>query len=94
VDRFGNLVTNLTRRDVDAILAAFGGDPTEVVVVVEGFVLPLVRTYADVTEGEACAMMGSAQRLEVAVNGGSASRLLGATRGASIRVRSASPERA
>src|SRR5688572_29785189 len=45
VDRFGNLTTNLTRRDLEEILAVFDGDPAEVVVVVEGAVLPLVRTY-------------------------------------------------
>ena len=35
--------------------------------VVEGAVLPLVRTYSDVAEGEACALLGSSRRLEVAV---------------------------
>ncbi len=90
VDRFGNLVTNVTTRDLDGILSGYGGDPTEVVVIVEGNVLPLVRTYADVSEGEACAMVGSARRLEVAVNGGSAARILGAARGAMILIRGVS----
>jgi len=91
VDRFGNLVTNVGAPDVDEILRRFDGDPTEVVVVVEGAVLPLARTYSDVPEGEACALLGSARRLEVAVHGGSASRLLGAAKGAVIRIRAASP---
>ena len=62
----------------------------ELVVVVEGAVLPLVRTYSDVGEGEACAVLGSSGRLEVSVNLGSAARQLGAARGAPVRVRKAS----
>jgi len=89
VDRFGNLTTNVSDRDLSEILSHFGGDPTEVVVVVEGAVLPLVRTYGDVTEGEPCALVGSGRRLEVAVNGGNAARILGAGRGASVRIRAA-----
>ena len=87
VDRFGNLTTNLTSAQLDAILAPVDGDPTEIVVVVEGVVLPYVRTYSDVPEGEACALMGSSGRLEVAVSRGNASRLLGALKGTAVRVR-------
>lgn len=91
VDRFGNLVTNIGARELVGILGAVGDDPTELVVEVEGAVLPLVRTYAEVPEGEACALVGSSGRLEVAVREGSASRLLGAARGARVRVRRAGP---
>ncbi len=88
-DRFGNLTTNVSERDLREILSHFGGDPTEVVVVVEGAVLPLVRAYADVPEGEPCALLGSSHRLEIAIHGRSASRLLGAARGAAVRIRAA-----
>src|SRR5438132_1054377 len=87
VDRFGNLITNFTQEDLEAALATVNGDPTELVVVVEGMVLPLVRTYSDVCEGEACAVAGSTGRLEVSINRGSAARQLGAARGAPVRVR-------
>lgn len=87
VDRFGNLTTNLTRTQLEEILATVGGDPTEIVVVVEGIVLPVVRTYADLPEGEACALVGSSERLEVAVHRGNASRVLGAGKGAPVRIR-------
>jgi S-adenosylmethionine hydrolase len=87
VDRFGNLTTSVTRPHLDAILETVGGDPTELVVLVEGVVLPFVRTYADIAEGEACALVGSSGRLEIAVHRGNASRVLGATRGAPVRVR-------
>jgi len=89
VDRFGNLTTNLRRQELEGILASLGGDPTGVAVVVGEKVLPLVRTYADVHEGEPCALLGSSDRLEIAVNRGSAERLLGASRGGRIRVRRA-----
>jgi hypothetical protein len=87
VDGFGNLTTNLSGQDLAGILKALDGDPTRVVVVVEGVVLPLVRTYADVAEGEPCALMGSSGRLEIAVHRDSAARLLGAPRGAPVRLR-------
>jgi len=90
VDRFGNLITNFTQEDLDVALATVNGDPTELVVTVEGMVLPLVRTYSDVCEGEACALAGSSGRLEVSVNRGSAARQLGAARGAPVRVRKVS----
>jgi S-adenosylmethionine hydrolase len=89
VDRFGNLVSAFSSLDVDGILTTAGGDPTELVVVVEGAVMPLVRSFSDVAEGEPCAYLGSSRRLEIAVNRGSASRVLGAGRGASVRVRRA-----
>jgi S-adenosylmethionine hydrolase len=91
VDRFGNLITNLLQRDLDGILAAVENDFRDVVVVVEGEILPLARTYADVPEGEGCALMGSSGRLEVAVHRGNASRLLGASAGAPVRVRAVGP---
>ena len=87
VDRFGNLVTNLTRRDLEAIAALTPGGLSEVVVTVEGATLPLARTYSDVPEGEGCALLGSSGRLEISVHGGSASRGLGAGQGAPVLVR-------
>jgi len=89
VDGFGNLTTNLSREGLAEILSTLGDDPTRVVVIVEGIVLPLVRTYADVAEGEPCALMGSSGRLEIAVHRDSAARLLGAPKGAPVRLRAA-----
>ncbi len=87
VDTFGNLTTSFTGADLDRILEVVSGDSTEVVVVVEGKVIPMVRAYAEVAEGEALALLGSSGRLEVAVNCGSAASILGARRGAPVRVR-------
>lgn len=87
VDRFGNLTTNCHERELQSILGTVGGDPSSIIVVVEGVVLPFVRTYADLPEGEGCALLGSSRRLEVAVNRGSAARRLGAGKGAPVRIR-------
>lgn len=87
VDRFGNLTTTMSQRQLDEILAHVGGDPTQIVVVVEGVVLPFVRSYFDLPEGEGCALLGSSGRLEVAVNRGNASRVMGAAKGAPVWVR-------
>ena len=86
VDRFGNLTTNMDAAKLDRIAHSRGADG-QVVVKVEGAVLPLAHTYSDVPPGEACALLGSSGLLEVAVNQGDASRLLGAGRGAPVRVR-------
>jgi hypothetical protein len=87
VDRFGNLTTNMTQRDFEKLLAQVSGDPTQIVVVVEGMVLPYVRSYSDLPEGEGCALMGSAGRIEVAIHRGSAARVMGATKGSPVRLR-------
>jgi S-adenosylmethionine hydrolase len=89
VDRFGNLTTTLTEAQLQEVLAGADGDPNGFVVAVEGVVMPLARAYADVAEGEPCALVGSSGRLEIAVHKGNASRLLGAGRGAPVAVRKA-----
>lgn len=88
IDRFGNLTTSLRRGD----LQAFGDALSDLVVVVEGFRLPLARTYADVAVGEACAVVGSSGRLEIAVNQGHAARELGIGVGALVRAVLPEPE--
>ncbi len=74
VDRFGNLITNLTAR----------GDG---VVEIAGKLLRIVRTYGEVTEGELLALVGSHGLIEVAVRGGSAARTLGVGRGEPVTLR-------
>ena len=90
VDRFGNLITNWRRKDVDAILATVENDRNGLVVVLGNHVLPLAVTYADVAEGEACALLGSSGRLEIAINRGSAALALGAGSGFPVRLRAVS----
>jgi len=77
VDRFGNLVTNLR----GAGLERWAGSSPVTVRVGRRRIHGLVRTYADVVPGAACALTGSTGRLEVAVNGGHAGQVLHAHRG-------------
>jgi S-adenosylmethionine hydrolase len=90
VDRFGNLVTNIDR----AMLEAAG--PVRLLSVRVGDAgaepaLAIVGAYADVAAGELCALVGSTNHLEIAVNGASAASRLGAARGTRVHVR-ANPE--
>jgi S-adenosyl-L-methionine hydrolase (adenosine-forming) len=86
VDRFGNLTTNVSALEFETVLASLEGDPTRVVVRVGDAVLPVVNTYSEIPEGEACALLGSSGRLEVAVNRGSAARSLGSGKGSLVRI--------
>ena len=83
VDRFGNLITNIDRRRFEQ---AAGGN--RVVVDAAGHPVPdLVETYADAQPGSICALFGSGDLLEIAVNGASAAASLGLARGARVSVR-------
>jgi S-adenosyl-L-methionine hydrolase (adenosine-forming) len=82
VDRFGNLITNIDR-------ASLGGLPGVVSIGIGGrHVEGIVAAYAAVRHGTLCAVVGSTDRLEIAVNGASASELLSLGRGAPVRLRS------
>lgn len=85
-DRFGNLTTSLREVDLAALGEVAAG---RIEVRAGGRVLPFVRTYADVAEGEPCALVGSGGRLEIAVNRGRADRLLALEEGAAVVVRPA-----
>ena len=77
VDRFGNLVTSIPAEAVDGL------DPGTTVRVA-GRAVPLVGTYADLAPGRAGALVGSRNRLEIAVREGSAAATLGARRGTPV----------
>jgi S-adenosylmethionine hydrolase len=82
VDRFGNLVTNIDRRLFDQFRQEGG-----IEISVNGTsVERLVATYAEAAQGTLCALFGSTDHLEVAVNGGSAATALGLGRGAAVRI--------
>lgn len=82
VDRFGNLITNIDRRsferfaETSRIAIAAGRHSVEKV----------VATYAESEAGAVCALFGSSEHLEIAVNGGSAADRLGLSRGARITI--------
>lgn len=83
VDRFGNLITNIDRRTFEQL--ANGGAIT--VRAGEHDIGRVVGTYAEAPAGEACALFGSTDHLEIAVNAGDAAAQLALSRGAAVTVR-------
>ncbi len=85
IDRFGNLVTDVTRDD----LARFRRDfrTRSLSVTIGDRAVRLRRSYAGVPPGAALAIVNSADVLELAVNQGSAAAVLGIDRGATVTVR-------
>ena len=84
VDRFGNLITSIAADAVEQL----GG---EVSILISGRRLPLVGTYADLPRGGAGALIGSSNRLEVAVREGNAAAVLKARRGTPVAVSPTKP---
>jgi S-adenosylmethionine hydrolase len=82
VDRFGNLVTNVDRRTFDRFAGAGGID----IAAGPHAVAKVVATSAEADPGEVCALFGSTEHLEIAVNGGSAAGRLQLERGAGVTV--------
>lgn len=82
IDRFGNIITNVHRRLVGIDDEVFIKRKNELVRVGK-----LVETYADVPAGKHAALIGSRNRLEIAVNGGDARKHFGAVMGDEILVK-------
>lgn len=78
VDRFGNLITNLTAAEVP---------PYATIEIEESSLGPLCTTFGDVAAGTAIAYLGSGGRIEIAVRGGSAARRFGIGTGGMVRAR-------
>ena len=82
VDRFGNLVTNIDRKLFDKFAHSNG-------IVISAATHPIgrvVATYGDVGPDDVCALFGSSDHLEIAVNGGSAAERLALARGAPVTI--------
>lgn len=83
IDRFGNLVTNITRSYFEQ-----AGLDARATVEVKGLTIGgLVATYADASPGQLCALFGSSGHLEIAAAGSSAASALGTPRGTTVHVR-------
>jgi S-adenosylmethionine hydrolase len=82
VDRFGNLVTNISRQAWEEAVA----DRTATVRLNQEAVGSLVASYSDVGIGEPCALFGSTDCLEIAVREGHAGCRLSAGPGALVEV--------
>lgn len=83
VDRFGNLVTNIDRKLFDKFTHSNGIE----ISAATHRIGRVVATYADASANEVCALFGSTDHLEIAVNAGSASDQLSLTRGAPVTIR-------
>jgi S-adenosyl-L-methionine hydrolase (adenosine-forming) len=79
VDRFGNLITNIDQAAIEKL------GPVSVTIG-SRLLARVVSTYADAPAGELCALVGSSDHLEIAVNGGSAAETLGLGRGAAVHL--------
>ena len=83
VDRFGNLISNVDHRTFSQL----AGSSAVAITVGDRDVPRLVSTYAEAPAGEPCALFGSTDHLEIAVNSGDAAAALGLGRGAKVGVR-------
>jgi S-adenosylmethionine hydrolase len=80
VDSFGNLITNINQSQ----LAAERGSLC--VLIAGRRIAGVSRCYSDCPPGTLLALIGSSGRLEIAVNSGSAAKLLSAGAGTEVRV--------
>lgn len=84
VDRFGNLVTNITPLDAPAL---FAEPPAAFKMVVGNREITTMRkTYAEGDRGEVFGVLGSMGFLEIAANRGAAAQITGAGKGTEITV--------
>ena len=86
-DRFGNLMTNICENVFQEILTTYKG---RLEILVAGKALSGVyKTYAEAPDQALIALVGSRGYLEIAVAGGSAGEVLGASRGTKVLIRQA-----
>ena len=69
------------------VIHGANGDLTEMVGDVNRVIVPVVTTFGDVPEDDACVYLGSAGRIEVAVNLGSAAERFDARIGSSVKLK-------
>ncbi len=81
IDRYGNLITNITSKMIKNL------ESKNVKIYAGTFIINgVVKTFADVDEGEPVAFIGSSGMLEISINKGNASELLGINKGAPVTV--------
>jgi S-adenosylmethionine hydrolase len=85
VDRFGNLITNITPQDAPQLFAATP-PPFKIAVGTKTQATRMCASYAEGSPGEVFGILGSMGFLEVASNRGSAYQLVGAGKGSEVNV--------
>jgi S-adenosylmethionine hydrolase len=84
VDRFGNLVTNITPNDVPAI---FEATPAPFKITIGKREVTTIRTnYAEAAPGEVFAIIGSMGYLEISSNRAPAAQLVGSGKGTEVTI--------
>jgi S-adenosyl-L-methionine hydrolase (adenosine-forming) len=84
VDRFGNLITNVTPQDIPAL---FKENASGFKIVVGGKEITEIRTnYAEGTPGEVFGILGSMGYLEIVANRAAAAQLTGVGKGAEVSI--------
>jgi S-adenosyl-L-methionine hydrolase (adenosine-forming) len=84
VDRFGNLVTNITPKDAPML---FGANASGFKIVVGSReITEIHNTYGEGAPGEVFGVLGSMGFLEIAVNRGAAAQLTGAGKGNEVSI--------
>jgi S-adenosylmethionine hydrolase len=82
LDHFGNCITNITPEHLEQA----GSGKQLVVKIIDQRIAGISRTFADVAVGALIALIGSNNRLELAVRNGSAAQTLGVGIGDTVRV--------
>ncbi|HKK25782.1 MAG TPA: SAM-dependent chlorinase/fluorinase [Gracilimonas sp.] len=82
IDRFGNLITNISDKLIEDHLKR----KTVKIYVGNTMLNKVVSTFGDVEEGEPAAFIGSSGMLEIGINKGNAARMLSVDKGAQISI--------
>lgn len=84
VDRFGNLITNITPEDAPRV---FGGEKRGFKIVIGNKEISKIRNaYAEGAPGEVFGILGSMGYLEIAANRGAASKLVEGGKGSDVNI--------
>ena len=85
IDRFGNLVTNISEETLKGFV---GRDKEEFQIIIKDKILNRIcHTYSDVPQGELLVVIGSSGFLDVSANCASAAEMLSAKPGETVRVK-------
>ena len=84
IDRFGNLITNITPADVPALFAAKPG-PFKITIGSRE-ITDIRATYAEGGPGEVFGILGSIGYLEIVANRAAAAQITGAAKGSEVSI--------
>lgn len=84
VDKFGNLITNFTPKDLPQLFQP--SPPPFKITVGKAEITKIRSSYVESPQGEIFAILGSSGFLEISMNRGSASQAAGAQKGAEVSV--------